>query len=149
MEELEEIKKEVSKKQIFEPIAAEPLPHEVVDIEKMIEDAPLRAPIFVKIEKYKDILNKIQDLKTTIKDIKSVLSIRKEIHNINSRSDEMLEKAFKKFSNATDNFNREFVMARGMKYLPEEQKNEVADGTISRLTDEVMKLKEELEELEV
>lgn len=45
MEDLDEIKKAVSNKQFYEPIGAEPLPHEIVDLGKMIEETPKIAPL--------------------------------------------------------------------------------------------------------
>jgi hypothetical protein len=45
MVELDEIKRTVSKKTIVEPIAAEPLPHEVADLEKMIKDASISSEL--------------------------------------------------------------------------------------------------------
>ncbi|NIO43958.1 MAG: hypothetical protein GTN36_00150, partial [Candidatus Aenigmarchaeota archaeon] len=63
MDEYEEIKNEVSKREMPQPIASKPLPHEIVDLEKMIEETPKIAPLFVKIEKYKEILRTIQRLK--------------------------------------------------------------------------------------
>jgi len=151
MDELEKIKRAVSTKPIHEPIGAGPLPHEVIDLEKMIEETPKIAPLFIRIDRYREILSSIQDLKTTIKKLRDLLAIRKEIHRMNFESDDKLEKALQKFSSSTSNFSREFVNLRGVKqFVRGPLKEEVAaDGTISRLGEEIVKLKEELEKLEI
>jgi len=113
MEDMEEIKKAVSGKKFYDPLGADPLPHEVVDLNKMIEETPKIAPIFVRVDKYKEILSHIQDLKATIKNLEGALAARKTIHKINAESDEILERAIQKFAESTSLFGREFVTPRG------------------------------------
>ena len=96
MEDLNEIKKAVSTKQFYEPIGTEPLPHEVVDIEKMVEETPKIAPVFVRVDRYKEILSHIQGLRNTIASLENILAVKKHVHKINSESDEILENALKK-----------------------------------------------------
>jgi predicted nucleic acid-binding Zn-ribbon protein len=150
MDELEEIKKAVSTKPVYEPMGAEPLPHEVIDLNKMIEETPNLAPLFIRIDRYKQILSNIEELKSTIKELRDLLAIRKEIHRINFETDDKLEKALQRFSGSTSDFSREFVNLRGVKHFVKEPlKEEAADGTISKLGEEIVKLKEELEKLEI
>ena len=150
MDELEEIKRAVSTKPVYEPMGTEPLPHEVIDLNKMIEETPNLAPLFIRIDRYKQILSNIQELKSTIKELRDLLAIRKEIHRMNFETDDKLEKALQKFSGSTSDFSREFVNLRGVKHFVKEPlKEEVADGSISKLGEEIIKLKEELEELEI
>ena len=150
MENLEEIKKAVSTKQFFEPMAAEPLPHEVVDLNKMVEETPKIAPVFVRVDRYREILTHIQGLKNTLLNLENVLAVRKHVHKINAESDNILEQALKKFSESTNMFGREFITPRG----PEQfAKTEVSgteiDNTISQLGNEIAKLKQELEKIKL
>jgi len=151
MEELEEIKKAVSAKQFYEPIGAEPLPHEVVDLGKMIEETPKIAPVFVRIDRYKEILSHIQGLKSSIANLENVLAIRKHIHKFNADSDEVLEKALKKFADSANMFSREFVTPRGPEQFArrDEKSEDVFDSTISQLGEEIFKLKQELEKIKL
>jgi hypothetical protein len=151
MDDLEEIKKAVSSRQFYEPIGASPLPHEVVDLKKMMEETPKIAPIFVRVDRYKEILSHIQELKSSITNLQSALAVRKYIHKFNAQSDEILEKSLKKFSESTDMFSREFVTPRGAGHFAgnEGKPEDVIDGTISQLSDEVTKLKEELEKIKL
>jgi len=151
MEDLDEIKKAVSTKQFYEPIGADPLPHEVIDLGKMIEETPKIAPIFVRVDKYKEILSHIQDLKSTIANLENVLAVRKNVHKINAESDEILEKALQKFSESTSMFGREFVTPRGPEQFARtgEKSENAFDSTISQISDEVLRLKQELEKIKL
>lgn len=151
MEDLEEIKKAVSTKQFYEPLGTEPLPHEVVDLGKMIEETPKIAPIFVRVDKYKEILSHLQELKSIIKNLESALAVRKTVHKINAESDEVIEKALQKFAESTSMFGKEFVTPRGAEQFAKgvEDKEDVVDGTISQISDEIAKLKQELEKIKL
>lgn len=151
MEDLEEIKRVVSTKQFYEPLGTEPLPHEVIDLEKMIEETPRIAPIFIRVDKYKEILSHLQELKSIIKNLESALAVRKTVHKINAESDEVIEKALQKFAESTSMFGKEFVTPRGAEQFAKgvEGKEDVVDGTISQISDEIAKLKQELEKIKL
>lgn len=150
MEDLEDIKKVVSSKQFYDPLGADPLPHEVVDLDKMIEETPKIAPIFVRVDKYREILSHLQELKSTIKNLESALAIRKNIHKINAEADDVIEKALQKFSESTSMFGREFVTPRGAEQFAKGMgKEDVVDGTISQISDEITKLKQDLEKIKL
>ena len=151
MEDLEEIKKAVSSKQVYEPVGAEPLPHEVVDLGKMIEETPKIAPLFVRVDRYKEILSHIQGLRDTISRLETVLSLRKHVHKVNAESDEILENALRKFSNSTNMFTQEFLNPKGAEQLSKINENpgDVFDNTISQLGDEIVKLRQELEKIKL
>ena len=151
MEDMEEIKNAVSGKKFYDPMGADPLPHEVVDLNKMMEETPKIAPIFVRVDKYKEILSHIQELKSTIKNLEGALAARKTIHKINAESDEILERAIQKFADSTNLFGREFVTPRGAEHFARvgEAKEDVVDGTISQISEEVVKLRQELEKIKL
>ena len=151
MEDLEEIKKAVSTKQFFEPIAAEPLPHEFIDLNKMASETPKIAPVFVRVDRYKEILTHIQGLKDTLSNLENVLAVRKHVHKINAESDNILEQALKKFADSTNMFGREFITPRGPEQYAKGNKvsGTEIDNTISQLGDEIFKLKQELERIKL
>jgi hypothetical protein len=68
---------------------------------------------------------------------------------MNSETDDKLEKALQKISSSTSDFSRDFVNLRGVKQFVREPPKEAADGTISKLGEEIVRLKEELESLEI
>ena len=149
MEDLEQIKRAVSARPVYEPLGTDPLPHEVIDLERMVNETPKIAPLFIRVDKYKEILSNIHDLKTSISKLLDMLAIRKQIHQMNFETDDRLERALQKISSSTSNFSNEFVKLRGMDHLKEPPKQTPTDGAISKIGEEVMRLKEELESLEI
>lgn len=151
MEDFEEIKKAVSTKQFYEPMGADPLPHEVIDLGKMIEETPKIAPVFVRVDKYKEILTHIQGLKDTIANLENVLAVRKHVHKINAESDDILERALQKFAESTNMFGREFITPRGPEQLAKGNEVSVSDidNTISQLGNEIVRLRQELEKIKL
>ncbi|MFH1228795.1 MAG: hypothetical protein V1678_00020 [Candidatus Aenigmatarchaeota archaeon] len=150
MEDLDEIKRIVSSRQPYEPIGTAPLPHEVMDLRKMMEETPKMAPIFVRVDKYKEVLSHIQELKDTVKNLESALAIRKTIHRMNADSDAVIERALQKFTESTSMFGREFVTPRGAEVMPKETgKEDIVDCTISQIRDEVTRLRSELERIKL
>ena len=151
MDDIEEIKKAVSTKQFYDPIAVEPLPHEVVDVGKMAEETPKIAPLFVRVDRYKEILSHIQGLRSTLSSLENVLAVRKHVHKINAESDEILEKALKKFADSTDMFGQEFITPRGPEQFARNGEEPVSafDNTISQIGDEITKLRRDLEKIKL
>jgi hypothetical protein len=149
MEDLEQIKRAVSARPVYEPIAAEPLPHDIIDLERMIKESPRSAPLFIKIDKYKEILSNISELKSSLSKLMDMVAIRKKIHQVNFETDERLEKALQKISSSTSDFTNEFVKLRGVDHFVNEAPKKAEDVVMSRLGDEIMRLKEELDALEI
>ena len=149
MDDIEAIKKEVFKKSPPEPMASEPLPHEIVDIERMIEETPKIAPLFVKIEKYQEILKNVQKLKMSLKNIHFLLAFKRQIRKIAEEADEILLKSIQNFSQTTNNFSMNFAIPRGVSYIPKPPVEEKVDRSVSDLGVKITKLREELEKIRV
>ena len=147
MDDIEKIKDVVSKKTLPEPIASKPLPHEIIDLEKMIEETPKIAPLFVKVEKYKDILKSVQKLKTSLKNIRFLLAFKDQIKKIDAEADELILKAISDFSRTTNEFSMNFAIPRGIKYIPKPPVEERVDRSVSDLGAKITKLREELDKI--
>jgi len=148
-EDIEAIKREVFKKSQIEPLASKPLPHEIIDIERMIEETPKIAPLFVKIEKYKEILESIQKLKMSMKNIQFLLSFKEQIKKIDTESDELLLRTIQGFSQAVGDFSMNFAIPRGVSYIPRPPLEERVDASVSDLGSKITKLREELEKIRI
>lgn len=149
MDDMEAIKKEVFKKTSNEPIASKPLPHEIIDLEKMIEETPKIAPLFVKIEKYKEILESIQKLRVSLKNIQFLLSFKEQIKKIDFEADSLLLKSIQNFSQTTNEFSMNFAIPRGVRYIPKPPVEERVDTSVSDLGAKITKLREELEKIRI
>ncbi len=147
MDDIEAIKKEVFKKSPPEPMASKPLPHEIVDLEKMIEETPKIAPLFVKIEKYQEILKNVQKLKMSLKNIHFLLAFKRQIRKIAEEADEILLKSIQNFSQTTNNFSMNFAIPRGVRYIPKPPVEEKVDSSVSDLGVKITKLREELDKI--
>lgn len=148
-DDIEAIKREVFKKAQNEPLASNPLPHEIIDIEKMIEDTPKIAPLFVKIEKYKEILESIQKLKMSMKNIQFLLSFKEQIKKIDTESDELLLRTIQGFSQGVNDFSMNFAIPSGVSYIPRPPLEERVDTSVSDLGSKITKLREELEKIRI
>jgi hypothetical protein len=116
----------------------------------MAEETPKIAPVFVRIDRYKEILSHIQGLRNTITSLENILAVRKHVHKINADSDEILENALKKFADSTSMFSQEFVTPRGPEQFAKTEAPETGfDSTISQLGNEITKLKQELEKIKL
>ncbi len=149
MEDLEKIKRAVSARPVYEPIAAEPLPHDIIDLGRMIKESPRSAPLFIKVDKYKQILSNINELKTSLSKLMGMVAIRKRIHQMNFETDERLEKALQKISSSASDFSNDFVKLRGVDHFVKEAPKKAEDVVMSKLGDEILRLKEELDSLEI
>jgi len=147
MDDLEEIKKEVSRKSLPEPIASNPLPHEIIDLERMIEETPKIAPLFVKIEKYKEILESIQKLKTALKNIQFLLAFKEQVKRIDTESDELLIKSMQNVNRFTNEFSMNFAIPRGVNYIPRPPLEEQVDSSVSDIGSKITRLREELDKI--
>jgi hypothetical protein len=148
-DDIEAIKREVFRKPQNELLASNPLPHEIIDIEKMIEDTPKIAPLFVKIEKYKEILESIQKLKMSMKNIQFLLSFKEQIKKIDTESDELLLRTIQGLSQAVNVFSINFAIPRGVSYVPRPPLEERVDSSVSDLGTKITKLREELEKIKI
>ena len=147
MDDFEEIKKEVSRKSLPEPIASNPLPHEIIDLERMIEETPKIAPLFVKIEKYKEILESIHKLKTTLKNIQFLLAFKEQVKKIDMESDELLIKSMQNVNQFTNEFSMNFAVPRGINYIPKPPLEEQVDSSVSDIGSKITRLREELDKI--
>ena len=149
MNDLEDIKNEISKKAIHEPIASGNLPHEIIDLEKMIEETPKIAPLFVKIDKYKDILDSVQKLKLSLKNIQFLLAFKEQIKRIDTENDELLHKSLHNLNQLIGQFSTNFTIPRSMNYVPKPMAEPRVDESVSDLGEKITKLREELDKIRV
>jgi hypothetical protein len=149
MDEIEKIKQEVSKRPMHEPMGSSDLPHEIVDIEKMIEDTPKIAPLFVKVERYKEILENIQRMRIALKNIQFLMSFKDQLKKLEAENDELIYKAMQGISQSINDFNANFSISRGVNYIPKLPVEEKVDQSVSDLGEKISKLREELDKIRV
>lgn len=155
-EEIEEIKKAVEGKiiskptlrkdpEMFEP--RERYEPEIVERPQMPTTSG-SVPLFVKIEKYKNILNVLNEMKTTILMLKNALALQRELQRAYSENETLIQNAVSKMDKKLLSLDAEFLRPRGFKEdLPEHvYEEESLDYAVDNLKSQIDDLKSELEE---
>jgi len=116
-------------------------------VEKPIEEKrPMFAPLFVKIDRYRSVLNSINDLKTTIIMIKNALAIQKQIESLRDENRKLLESAINKIDKKILALDSEFLRPRGFEeeFPPSSYETSGLEGVVSDLKKQIEGLKSEL-----
>jgi hypothetical protein len=134
-EPLEEEIKTLTEEPITEPVA------EITEIEKASF-----APLFVKLDRYKSVLDTINELKSSIISIKSSLDVQKQIENLREENRQLLEGAISKVDEKILSLDSEFLRPKGFEEeMPQpEIKTEGLQGALTDLKKQIEGLKEEL-----
>jgi len=107
---------------------------------------PAFAPLFVKIEKYRSVLNHITDLKTTIIMLKNALGIQKQIEGLRDENKKFLELAVNKMDKKIVALDVEFLRPRGFEeeFPPATYETAGIEGVVDDLKKQIEGLKSEL-----
>jgi nitrogenase molybdenum-iron protein alpha/beta subunit len=113
------------------------------------EKRPAYAPLFVKIERYKSVLNTIADLKTTVIMIKNALEIQRNIESLRDENRRLLEAAISKIDKKIVMLDSEFLRPKGYEeeFPPPIYETESLEGAVTDLKKQVESLKSELQSI--
>jgi chromosome segregation ATPase len=114
------------------------------------QEKPAFAPLFVKIDRYRQILNAIGYLKTTMVMIKNSLLTLNELDKARAETVKVLEEALEKTEKKISELDSELVRPAGYHELeePEYQDMETIEATIADLKGQIEMLKSELQSME-
>ena len=140
--------------EIPEMIEGEVAPEPVPVVERKEEEAVKPemqkkssfAPLFVKIDRYRSILNSISDLKSTLIMIKNSFMIQKEIESLRDENKKMLELAISKLDKKIITLDSEFLRPTGFEEEFPSQIYESGgiEGVVDDLKKQIEGLKTEL-----
>jgi len=107
---------------------------------------PAFAPLFVKLEKYRNVLNSINDLKTTIIMLKNALAIQKQIEGLRDENRKFLELAINKMDKKIVSLDSDFMRPKGFEeeFPPATYETEGLEGVVDDLKKQIEGLKSEL-----
>jgi hypothetical protein len=113
------------------------------------QERPAFAPLFIKLDRYKNILSAITELKTTLVMIKNSFSVFNELDKIKEDNLKVVASAIERVDKRIAALDSEFLRPSGYREeLPEEvYAVESLDTTLSDLRYQVDQLKAELESL--
>lgn len=133
-----------------------PLPPKPENIEKPKEikpereaERPMFAPLFVKIDRYRQILNAIGYLKTSMVIIRNSLLTLNELDKAREETMKIIQEALEKTEKKISELDSELVRPSGYHELekPEYQDVETIEATIADLKGQIEQLKSEVESM--
>ncbi len=141
-EDIENVKRAVSEQQPTKEII-EPPKIEATKLPKR----PSFAPLFVKIERYQEVLNRIQNLKSTLAAVRDILGLMREIDKIKLEAETLLQRNIEEITKSIMELDREFVRPRGIdiKVGKEEFQAERVESYVSELQKELENLRSQLQ----
>jgi hypothetical protein len=163
-EDVEEIKNIAESRKIPDELLEKPTGEEVPmelpestelalpEVEKTVtmttgEKRPVFAPLFVKIERYRAVLNAIADLKTMVVAIKNALELQRQIESLKDENRKLFEAAINKIDKKIVMLDSEFLRPRGYEeeFPSPVYETEGLEGVVTDLKKQVESLKSELQ----
>jgi hypothetical protein len=113
------------------------------------QEVPTSAPLFIKLDRYKRILNSMEELKTILAIIKNSFSMLSELEKLRDESLRLIENAIEEVDRKMSVLDSEFLRPSGYKEELSEEAYGVEDleTTLAGLRDQVSQLKSDLESL--
>lgn len=119
---------------------------EKVEVKEEIEEKPVLAPLFVKIDRYRNILNTITHLKTTLLMIKNSFAALNELEKVRTENMKLIQDAMERVEKRILNLDTELIRPMGLhEEIPEYGDVQTISATIADLRGQIGQLKEELE----
>ncbi|MDI6798987.1 MAG: hypothetical protein QMD12_03295 [Candidatus Aenigmarchaeota archaeon] len=123
-----------------------PLPEPEKPKEEVKEEKPAFAPLFVKLDKYRQILMLLSELKTTLVAIKNNFTVLNEIEKIEEENIKLLQKAIEKVDKKIVSLDTQLLRPPVFEEELPTEAEELGD-VLSSLKSEVEQLKSELQNI--
>ncbi len=125
----------------------EPAPLPRVDLGKLPE-RPRFAPLFVKIDRYQEVLGTIDALKTTLLSVRDLLNLMQQLDKIKLEAETLMQKNIQEIVMNISNMDKEFVRPKGVEIeehpLPKFESGKV-EGYVGELQRELDNLRAQLQ----
>jgi hypothetical protein len=139
IEEIEEIEKKLEG------------PVEVEKMKRILSDKRLEyAPLFIKIEKYRETLETLENLENYLKGMSKLFDLINELEKIRRMNIEALTKLYHKVMETASKLYSGLIKPKGMRFegsLVSESEIEKLDSVIKDLNKELVALREEIDKL--
>lgn len=154
---VENFEKQISKmpEPKSEPILEIPRPAPIVQKSTEVveeEERPKFAPLFIKLDRYKHILNSMSELKKTVGAIRNALSLMNELEKLKVDNLKLLQVAVEKFDRKIVDLDSEFIRPSGFseesrEYMKDQSEAESLERVLSDLKSQVGQLRRELDSI--
>lgn len=115
-----------------------------------LPERPRFAPLFVKIDRYQDVLGSIESLKTILLGVRELLNLMQQLDRIKMDSEALLQKNIQEIVVIISNLDKEFVRPKGVQMdehpIPEMEYEKVG-SYVGELERELNNLKSQLQDL--
>lgn len=112
------------------------------------EEKPDFAPLFVKIDRYKEVLQRFEEIKGTLNNLKDLVALLDQINQVKDETSNVLKKSIEEITNSLISLDEEFVRPEGTEgQIMKEPKSEGVKNNIKDLQKELKHLRSELQEL--
>jgi chromosome segregation ATPase len=146
--EIEEIKEVIEKPKLPKFPEIEEKPPEIKAPEP---EKPAFAPLFVKLDRYKKILDSIAELKSILEAVRNAFDALNELERLRSETVKSIQSTIEKVNKKMVSLDSEFIRPSGYeKGVSEEipiEAPESLKGTISDLRSQIERLKSELQDI--
>jgi hypothetical protein len=108
------------------------------------------APIFVKLDKYRDILVSLGHLKATVVALKNSMEMLQELDEARMQTAEVMQKAMENIDNRIAALDQELVKPKGFREIsrsPDYDEVENVEATIADLKGQIEQLRSEIEQV--
>ena len=140
--DMEEIKKEVEPPAPVITRPVEPLP-KAIDIPTVTEPKSF-APLYIKVDRYREVLQKVQKLKAIINNINTLLALQDQMDQARGDASVALKKNLEEFASTAAALDQELVRPQSFEPYIKETGVQNVEGYTRELQDEISKMKEQL-----
>ncbi len=132
---------------------------EIKEAMKVDEEEPLQeqhfqikeresAPLFVKVEKYRHIIETVQDMKSFVSGIKQLFVVMHEIEDIRAEALNMMKATVQRLEKNITDIDNEMLMPKGLEMQVEHDEVELShvESSLLDLQKQLSSLKKELQE---
>ncbi len=128
-----------------------PKPSEIPAINKIdvptVGEPKNFAPLFIKVEKYKEVLTKVQKMKSIVSNLNRLIILQDSIEKARSESIDAMKKNITDFQSTVQTLDQELVRPKQMEPFIKDTQTQSVDTYTNQIEDEVNKLKEQLKNI--
>ena len=128
------------------PIMQKPAELPAIDIPSVSEPKNF-APLFIKIDKYKEVLQKVQKMKNIVNNLNRLILLQDSIEKARADSIDSMKKNIQDFQTTVQTLDQELVRPRQMEPFIKDQQTQSVDTYTKEIEGEVNKLKEQLKNI--
>lgn len=106
------------------------------------------APLFIKVEKYRDILSSLQELKTFVSSVKQLFTVMHELETVRSDALKIMRASIQRLEKSLIEIDSELLRPKGFEF-PETSDVEIrhVESSLGDLQKQIVALKRELQEI--